>query len=272
MILTSTYEMYKAFLDGIKKSHQGTVNPAMFNRIINDWGQDEFMSRYADELEVTQKEIDKISILRVITDGIFSYSEKIDGSSQYVLVPIPVSTTISNYFEFPFDGNKTINNVVYPAYRRLASVQFQLQYSNDVCNRTGLSEYKQAKILRSDQRTMIYSSSFRKPSADKLYYLFMGKHIVLDCGQSLGVKSVGKKMILEYYRYPRKIFYNTNAGTTDQVGTAVYDYSGTTAGSVPCEFAGYVRKEIVDIAVRLFLERVKDPRYQSFLNELKNKI
>ena len=267
MILETTIDMYKAFLDGIKKSHQGTVSPDAFNRLINDWGQDEFMSKYADQVELTQKEIDKISVLRVITDNIFKYSTRIDGGSAYALPPIPVSS-INNYFNYPFDKDTTISSVLYPAYRRFGGVQFQLQYINDRCNRAGYSEYKSAKVLKSDQRTILYSNNYRKPNEDRLYFYFSGKDIVLDCGQRIGIQSKGVKMILEYYRYPRKIFFDTQKPTTEQIGTPVYTVN---TGCVNCEFPGYVKKEIVDIAVRNFLERSKDPRYQSFLNEIQIK-
>jgi hypothetical protein len=45
------------------------------------------------------------------------------------------------------------------------------------------------------------------------------------------------------------------------------EISVTATPNVPSNLSEDAKKEIVDIAVRLYLERVRDPRYQSFLVE-----
>jgi hypothetical protein len=61
---------------------------------------------------------------------------------------------------------------------------------------------------------------------------------------------------LEYLRYPIEIFYDENNPQDYPLG-----------GSINCEFGSQQKKEIIEVAVRTYLERVKDPRWQSFLQE-----
>ena len=79
-----------------------------------------------------------------------------------------------------------------------------------------------------------------------------------------GTSSTGDSMRLEYIRYPRRIFYDST-NSTEQTGPT-YTYTAG-SGCVNCELSEQQRQEIVDIAVREYLERIKDPRYKSFLQE-----
>ena len=42
-MLSTAQSLYVAFLDGIKKSYTGTVIPAVFDRIWNQWAQVEWL-------------------------------------------------------------------------------------------------------------------------------------------------------------------------------------------------------------------------------------
>ena len=100
--------------------------------------------------------------------------------------------------------------------------------------------------MRSDQRNVILNNPFRKPKDSRLYYEILDGKIRLITGTN----SIGYAMRLEYLRYPKQIFFDKDGNN-----------------HVHCEFAPQQQKEIVDIAVRTYLERVMDPRYKSFLNE-----
>jgi hypothetical protein len=283
MILETTYDLYMSFLDGIKKYGTGSVNPEAFNRIINDWGQDEWIRRTVRKgPEITQEIQDKLSVLRVITDGVYTYSEHIDLSSQYVLKPIPANDKVvsftnikgvsspnafplsDKYFSYPMGAPITVNGVKYPPYLRLLGVAFKLEYVDNVCGLTGISDWLDAKVLRSDQKSVITKNPFRKPTDDRLYYEIINENFVL----TNNTKSEGYSMRLDYLKYPRRIFFNTNDTNPREEQTGIPDYTGTTPGSVNCELPNNIKQEIVDLAVMVFIERVKDPRYQTFINEL----
>lgn len=287
MILENTYQMYQAFLDGIKKYGTGAVDPNAFNRIINDWGQHQWIKENIRHgIELTQDLIDRLSVLRVVTDGEYMFSRNIDLDSKYVLHPIvPNSEVIwfqyltkngltnalpnsDKYFKYPLSHSLELTGgtkVWYPPYLRLLNVSFKIEYIENECKKTGVSEWLDAKIMRSDNKTVIWKNVFRKPNDSRLYYEIINEHIVL----STGTKSKGHSMKLEYLRYPNNIYFNTNnGGNLELEQTGIPDYTGTTQGSVNCELPNYLRQEVVDMAVRTFVERVKDPRYQSYINEL----
>lgn len=255
-MLSTTVDMYKAFLDGIKKSEAATVIPSVFNRIINDWGQDEWISKNAMVPELNQKQIDDLSQIRVVTDDEFIVSGTLmrpigpDTGKDYQFT-IPKDPTANiNYQQL--DGNTGTQN--YPRYLRLLNVMFKLSYVDNECDLEGVSDWIGAEIMRSDQRIVILDNPLRRPKDNRLYYEMLEDKIRLITGTS----STGYAMRLEYFRYPVEIFINeSNLSDTGNPAT----------GSVNCEFQSQQRKEIVDIAVRTYLERVKDPRYQSFLNE-----
>ena len=290
MILETTYQMYQSFLDGIKKYGTGAVNPEAFNRIINDWGQDQWIKENVRKgSEITQDVIDRLSVLRVITDGVYAFSRRIDLSDKYILDPIfsnefltsfkyksASSSTliipkVDNYFKYPLSHELTVVNggnkeYIYPPYLHLLSVQFKIEYINNECGLKGISVWKDADILRSDNRAVLKQNPFRKPKDDRLYYEILNEHIVL----TTGTESKGREMNLDYLRHPRKIFFNVkNGGNVHLEQEGIPDYSGTIDnGSVNCELPNDLRQEIVETAVRTYIERVQDPRYQTIINEL----
>jgi len=267
-MLSTTRKLYDAFLDGIKKSYTGTVKPDVFNRLINDWGQDEWLRHNVaqDEgIDLTQKQQDDLERIRCVTDGLYQYN----GVTIY-----PISQYASGFFTYPKYSQTlaginlavtpwAVANQVYPKYYRLLNVAFYVLYGADnVCGKAGTYEWIGPKIMRTDQRIAFTKSPYRKPSDERPYYeLIDGKIRLITNSLAFPIA-----MRLEYLRMPVQIFYNTNGGNVDQVGPT-YDYTGVTPGSVNCEFDYEQKKEIVEMAVRIFLERVKDDRYKSFFNE-----
>lgn len=251
MLLTAQ-SLYIAFLDGIKKSYTGTVVPGVFERIWNQWAQPEWLKDNvsSDEgVELTQKQIDDLAIL----------------VNRWLFIP----GVLPNLYQLP-DGVTSINvdidgtatNVVLPKYYRQLSTRFSLDYSSNIkqeCSLTGISGLLQAHYMRSDQRSSNYGSIYRKPKDSLLYWQRTNKATIAN-GLITGIKeyiemltdeTIGSnsyRMSLEYLTYPAEI-------------TIVPD-----SGSNLSENA---KMEIVKLCVSMYLERVKDPRYQSFLMEQK---
>ena len=171
-MLLTTEDNYKYFLDGIKKEQTSTVKPFLFNRIAND-AQDLWLSEKVTEIEINQKRIDDLEVLRVVTDGVFIYRDtNANPVTETVLYPIPpivVNTTIQPAFKLPVNPSENIatNDPVgytnFPRYYRLLNVMFKVVYQNDRCGRTGVSEWLMAKIMRSDKKSVV-NNPYRKPN------------------------------------------------------------------------------------------------------------
>jgi len=284
MTLINTYDMYLAFLDGIKKYGTGTVDAPTFNRIINEWGQDEWIRKTLRKgPEITEEIQEKLSMLRVITDDEFTYTERIDLTLKYVLNSIPSNQFVTShtnimgvnggvpspytggYFMYPYGAPIIVNGIKYPAMERLLGLSFKLRYKNNECyDDDTISDWLNAHVLYSDQKSILRKNPWRKPTDERLYYEILGEHIVL----TNDTDSIGYRVRLDYIRKPRAIFFNTNNTDPREEQDGVPDYTGTVSGSVNCELSSDLRMEIVEIAVRTFIERIKDPRYQTFINEL----
>ena len=254
MVSTVT-NMYELFLDGIKKERISTVPPAGFNRIINE-AYDVWYRGKSIKIEQDQKVLDDLQGIRVITDGVFRYNN-------VALVPIPaINNTTSNahgrnLFPLPIpevNGNDvTIDTIVYPEYRRLLGVMFRIKYYGDPCHVDGeLSGWKEAFIMRSNQRAEIKKNPFRRPRKSLLYYEVIDSIIKLDLGDN--TSSFGYDMKLDYIKYPKAIVFNSDPNLC-----------------VMCELQSDQCLEIVDIAVKSYIERVSDPRYQSQMYEFAQK-
>lgn len=347
-MLNTAFDTYNTFLDGIKKSYTGTVIPSVFNRVINDWGIDEWLKYNVSEeagIDVAQKNIDALQMLKVITDGQMVYN----GDVMFDITPDVVN---GYYFSKP-DGITPLNNLgssiglVYPKYLRLANVKFKINYINNVCGLKGVSDYLRAQIMRAGDRSVAEDNNYLKPKDANLYYEQINQKFSLMAGTS----SNGYSMRLEYLRYPQTFFFDPNrnvkgllsiltnstvAGTAvlsvittlgtyttpslpipintskyvlanglyqyiinnipaldacslngNNIGIGQYGYDVTAitltlsspapityqitisnnATDVNIELPDQQRKEVVEQAVRVYLERVTDDRYKSYLTE-----
>lgn len=254
-MITTAKQMYQAFLDGIKKDSTSIINPSQFNRIINDWGQDEWIKTNALAVEFNQKQIDDLDKIRCVSDGVFQWN---NAGTLVTLNPIAPNAIGKNLFLIPkyiqtgirtIAEDGTITAQSFPRYLRTLNVSFKLAYGdNQECNLKGKSNWLKAAIMRSDQRVVIMDNPFRVPKDRRLYYELLDGTIRLITADNS--TSVGYALRLEFLRYPNSIFFDVQ-----------------NIAHIDCEFAPQQQKEIVDIAIRTYLERVKDPRYQSFLNE-----
>ena len=148
---------------------------------------------------------------------------------------------------FPMPYNPAFVAPQLAGYLYLLDANFQITYVNNKCKLTGLSGWMKAKTMKSDwNEHELMKDCYNRPKDDNLYYKVVGDNIILITG----TQSTGAFMQLEYYRYP-------------------VDISVTKSPNVNCELALHARQEIVDTAIRKYLEVVQDPRYQSKSNEAK---
>lgn len=256
MIIT-VIDMYKSFLAGIKKEHTSIVPPSQFNLLINE-EQNNWFKEKVMALEVNQKRIDDLRILRTSTDGVYEYNAM-------VLNPIGLSSNSKYNFPLPVDPTINYPNVVglttsgtqkYPKYRRLMNIMFKIKYKNNECGKKGISDWLDARIMRSDSRTEVLKNPYRKPSDSRLYYEILGNEVRLITGTD----SEGYAMRIEYLRYPREIYFNSSNPNDNN--------------NINCELDPEQQQEIVDMAVLTYIERTKNPRYKtvSYEQAKKNQI
>lgn len=125
-------------------------------------------------------------------------------------------------------------------YYRLQSVSFKLKEGK---------EWIPVKRMRSDSLSVMKVNPFRTPTDSRLYYYQEGNHVINY--------PENEKVQLARFFYlakPEDIIYDPQG--TSKNGNLLYEQN----------------KEVVDIAVRIFIERVKEERYQTQLVEenLKN--
>jgi hypothetical protein len=141
------------------------------------------------------------------------------------------------------DVNPTATNIfdLPTTYKRMLRVWFRLSATGD---------WIKSYPLRSIDESFVLNSKYSAPSTTLLYHRTYANKVeaVTPTGYAAST------MQIMYIRYPNEMSY---AG-----GTIVY----------VIDLGQEQLEEIRDIAVRLYLERVKDPRWQSFLQEemLKN--
>lgn len=265
MLLTFV-DLHTAFLDGIKKSYAGTVTPFVFERLWNQWAMPIWLSKNVsliEGIEVTQKQIDDLSPLMmeyILNFDNITYQVPDD----YYIIPDGIMAL--SIFDINTNTDKL---VVLPKYLRAVSVMFKLDYGtsqNQICNLTGISDFIGALYYRKDVAIELQKSIYRKPSDKVLYWDKVIKETYvqqlppttpptyipsqkIECIKMVNNGSKSVAMKLNYLKHPDEISAINNTG---------------------CELNETAKQEIIQTAVILFLERIKDPRYKTFLNEQNN--
>ena len=130
-------------------------------------------------------------------------------------------------------------------------VVFDIEYIESFCFESGIGEKRTAKLIKLDRLSAISNSIYSKPKDDRLYYHYSDNHIRLFTGKYSGEsKSKGVRMYLDYYKYPSAIVFTENGDNSN-----------------PLQFKPLQLQEITEKAAQEFLEKNRDPRYQSYLNE-----
>ena len=217
-MITTAEQMYRYFLQLINKEKTHVVTPDTFNFLINTSNIDWVKSKLPVN-EFNQVLIDDLQVLLVEGD-----------------LGAGIAITSENLFALPTD------------YMHGVNVVFDINVVGSSIFDDGAQSKLSAIIMKSDEKTVIKNSYYRRPLDNRLYYNYANNKIFT--GKYSGTSnSVGVKMYLDYYKLPNEIKY-ISGGTSLNSG-----------------FGPLQQQEIVERAVQMFLEKNRDPRYQSFLNE-----
>ena len=126
-------------------------------------------------------------------------------------------------------------------YYRLENVSFKLWKNDD---KTELSDWLPVKRMKADSLSVMKVNPFRTPSDTRLYYYQQGNFVINYPSN----EKVAKARMF-YLSMPEPITYEP--GGTSQNGNLLPEQN----------------KEVIDIAVRIIVERVKEERYQTVLIE-----
>lgn len=243
-MFSTASDIFISFLDGIRKVSTSTVRPEVFCRMWNEWAMPEWVASNTslrEGIELSQKQIDDLSNLRLIYDiDPASWNSKV-----FKKPPADPGITIIN-------DHLSGNPVASPeTYLRSLKVWFKLQYGSDQeCGLTGISGWLPARYLHSNREQAIMGSIYRKPKDSRIYYRVIGNYIQMVNDDEITVStSVPIWMKLDFLRYPNQMSFSNNAFT------------------YTLDLPFYQLTEIVTIAVRLYLERIQAPRWQSFFQE-----
>jgi len=247
---TTGEEIYISFTDGVRRTSQSVIPQIKFVRLWNEWALPEWMKMnmsVAEGVELTQKQTDDLQSVIVKTDGVYEHDTDI-------LYPILPDTNKINIFSLPEEGVEIncgdpaavpLDTQEYPQYKRMLRVWFRLSASGD---------WIKSYPLRSIDESFVLNSKYSCPSTTLLYHRTHKDKVeaVTPTGYTAAM------MQLMYIRHPNEMSYDSGAIPP------IINYT--------IDLGQEQLEEIRDIGVRLYLERVKDPRWQSFLQEemLKN--
>lgn len=225
-------ELYKYWLSLIRKERTTIVKPAQWVTIMNA-GAIDWVKTKLPQTEFVQKRIDDLEAIHVLTDGVQEDMIESDEATGAFMIPSRYLYGLSASFGYYHTSIDEIPEEDEPPMDRslIGSDSSRMKYIVG------------GKILRSDNRVFLSKNPYRKPDDETIYFeLRSGKVYLKTDG------SPYNRMIMEYYRFPDTFSYGTGDDAT---------------GS----FNASQNKEIVDLTARKFLERMKDPRYQSYVAE-----
>ncbi len=281
-MLDTTQDLHNAFLDGIKKEYTGTVSAVKFYRIWNDWAQPEWIASNVSEqegVELTEKQIDDLASIT----HLYTFKTVYSGTYQKYF-PLPDGITplpVEEYMNTRVTGTPNVDTLFTPPkYLRQLAVRFKLEYGpKQKCGYTGYSDFAIGWYLKSISRASSYASKYRRPDDSRLKYLRMQRNIdttlLFDLVNGLPNTSVTiPNGVLA--TWPLKDHIEMLNGDSDskayRMELQYLTYPLEIGATVNSNLPFFAKKEIVEIAVRLYLERVKDTRYQTFFqHEMMNR-
>lgn len=231
-IILSSEDMYKAFLRGIRKSNTSVILPAYWNPFINEV-QLQWVKSKLPMVEFSQKRIDDLAPLRVVTDG-GTMTNSYD----------PITAEHPGVFLIPIDYYEISRGYPIAAMPNEKEDLPLYLHGLNVMVRLNSGTWKPCKIRKSDKTVMLDENPYRVPSANRIYFERIKNQIHIIGG------SLENKLRLEYIRYPKTINYSTSIQS-----------------NIDPELQPSQNQEVTDMAIRTYLERIMDPRYKSFLQE-----
>lgn len=248
--MENAVDMYRAFLLGIDKGKTAVVKIDKWNRFINlvlaDW---------------LDERIAKSLMANIVFPELESLHVDTDGVSHNPVAPVGTFGGDKYLFGIPYNGN-SINSIdidtgqvqkyIYPHFYHLITVQFKIRIKYNPNDLGEISDWLPSRLMKIRQRGFILQNDYEQPLDTRLYYEALGEVIRLATGRVSGKSlSEGYAMRIEYYKEPWRIELDPN-------GAILHDMVSTRKA----------RKEVVDMAVRIYLEQKQNPRYQSYLNEM----
>ncbi|MCF7885216.1 MAG: hypothetical protein K9M80_01870 [Candidatus Marinimicrobia bacterium] len=247
---------HKEFLKHIKHENTSTVEPTEFEFYFNRAQHQFVRDNYMMGSDAKQTLIDNIQHLRLFTDGKHKWkTATLDPIASLNGYSIDLFTDWNAIYK-----NENNTDIKAPKYLRLANIQVKIQYgSDDPCNRTGISEWKDAHYLKAGQRNLINNNSLRGKSNDRVYYYLANNKIYFELFGSSQIYLVK----LEFYRYPVDIAYNNGTGSQNPDNAAYPEY-GASAEIIDPELSDEDTEIILAFAARYYLEGVQSARIQTF--------
>ena len=250
MILNTAESMYRYFLTEIRKERTIVVSPnewtSFINTIVLDWVNTKLPQR-----EFNQKRIDDLEAIKVITDDSQYHAIECirDGQSKevYNIFAIPYEhPTLPAYLSglsasfFYKDEIHAIDNSLDGGDDDSMMMMAEPQVTEPTIEKIPTYDLFGGRILRSDKRVVYKNNPYREPDDKEfIYFEQRGGHIY-----AFPKEKQFNRLVLEYYKYPAQIVFT---GNEDKVGS----------------FQPAQNKEICDMAVTRYLERVSDQRIQT---------
>jgi len=178
-LFTTSTDIYKYFLDGIRKYGVGSVPPERFNRLINE-AQINWMKSKCPVITVGQKRIDDLkAILIELTESILYRGCTGWVSTSYQGFHLPNGTLYSNA----------------KRYWRTAGLRVKTQTGTD---------WIQMVYEDSLRKTVIQKDPYDIPDTEQGKYRIIGDYVKMNIGTNNNIYYAQ----FEYYGYPTKIEYN----------------------------------------------------------------
>lgn len=173
----------------------------------------------------------------------------IDSKTISDLEPVKVITSLFDVTDNKFEKENPDGNATY------ASIWFISDIFFTVDNNNGSPDYSDGdsllpisgRLIKAGQKHLSERNPYKQSDHENVNYIESGKYVIALPKSNYNVQ----QCTLIYFRYPATIVYDP-------------DVPGN---NVSCDFNEDQRREIVDTAVRIYLERIKEERYQSFLVE-----
>lgn len=233
-MMTSISDMYTRFLYGIDKEGTTTVYPEKFNELINE-AQGLVVNEMADEVQVNRRRMDDLYLFTsTFSNKTPIYPLGSDGKPDTTQTP------------FGFDYTKQLPT----DYFRELNIKFKLLFDDPTAvnsnKKIATDEFYWGVPMRSDNKPIALNNPYRSTNRlfedGKVYYEVMGDNITV-------VDHDYQEYVMEYLVTPPTLKFDE--GDNHEEGT----------------LTPRMRQIIVDRAIRIFIERTENPRYQTALNE-----
>jgi len=238
MAQVTTYtELYDYVLEGINKEETGSLTDTEFEVLIND-AQYEYLTTRAEQAELGQKRTDDLRSLKRQTIFILAppaYILDFQDTAVELIDDTPAVAGQHGYF-------------------RMLNVAVELYYKNNPCYSDGVQVpelWHKTKPVNSDKLMEIRRDYYNRPTDERLYYDLRGDIALLSrtvMEVITDTDSTANRIRLEYFVHPRTILRTNN----------------TIAG---IDLPLHARREVCEIAIRKYIDRMESPRYQTQLYE-----